>query len=121
MMKSSAWKKGKEMLTATEWTTGATAIVKPIAIRRPNGAYDMLLIADANTGNGIWFTNDGEWHIDLQTENEYPLHDAEVVAGVYGDDEKEWEERANELLAAYGLKLGRFDENARDRWELIEL
>ena len=74
-----------------------------------------------NTGKGIWFTNDGEWHIDLQAENEYPLHDAEVVAGVYGDDEEEWEERANEKLAYYGLKLSRFDENAGDRWELIEL
>ena len=109
------------MLTATEWTTGATAIVKPIAIRRTLGAYDMLLIADANTGTGIWFTNDGEWHIDLQAENEYPLHDAEVAAGVYGDDEAEWESAANKKLAYYGLKLGRFDENAGDRWELIEL
>lgn len=107
------------MLTATEWTTGATIIVKPIAIRRPNDAYDMLLIMDGTTGKGIWFTNDGGWHIDLQGVDGNPLYDAEVVEDVYGDDEKKWEERANELLAAYGLKLGLFDEKAGG-WHLIE-
>ena len=69
------------MLTATEWTTGATIIVKPIAIRRPNDAYDMLLIMDETTGKGIWFTNDGGWHIDLQGVDGNPLYDAEKPEG----------------------------------------
>ena len=40
------------MFTALEWTTGATVIVKPIAICQSD-ACDTLLIADANTGKGI--------------------------------------------------------------------
>lgn len=109
------------MFTALELTTGATVIVKPAAIRRPNDACDMLLIADETTGNGVWFdAHDGEWYIDLQVVDGYPMHNGEVVEDVYGDNEEEWEERANELLAAYGLKLGKFDEAAGDRWELVE-
>ena len=106
------------MFTALEWTTGATVIVKPVAIY--NHAH-VLLITDANTGKGIWFdTHDGEWYIDLQCVDGYPMHEAEVVEDVYGDNEEEWEERANELLAAYGLRLGKFDEATGDRWELVE-
>ena len=44
------------MFTALEWTTGAKVIVKPIAIRRPNDAYEMLLIADKTTGRGYGST-----------------------------------------------------------------
>lgn len=110
------------MFTAREWTTGATVIVKPIAIRRPNGAYEMLLIADETTGRGVWFdTNDCEWYINLQGVDGNLMQDAEVVEDVYGENEEEWEKRANEPLAAYGLKLGKFDEKARDRYALVEV
>lgn len=109
------------MFTALEWTTGAKVIVKPIAIRRPNDAYEMLLIADKTTGRGVWFdTHDGEWYIDLQGVDGNLMQEAEVVEDVYGENEEEWEKRANELLAAYGLKLGKFDEATGDRWELVE-
>jgi hypothetical protein len=37
-----------------------------------------------------------------------------------GGDEEEWEAAANKLLADYGFKLGAFDEEARDRYELVE-
>ena len=43
-----------------------------------------------------------------------------MVEDVYGENEEELEKRANELLAAYGLKLGKFDEATGDRWELVE-
>ena len=88
------------MFTALEWTTGAKVIVKPIAIRRPNDAYEMLLIADKTTGRGVWFdTNDCEWYIDLQGVDGNLMQEAEVVEDVYGENEEEWEKRANELLA----------------------
>lgn len=109
------------MFTAREWTTGAAVIVRPIAVRRPNCAYEMLLIADETTGRGVWFdTNDREWHINLQGVDGNLMQEAEVVEDVCGENEEEWEELANELLDAYGLKLGRFDEATGDRYELVE-
>lgn len=109
------------MFTALEWTTGAKVIAKPIAIRRPNDAYEMLLIADANTGRGIWFdTNDCEWYINLQGVGGNLMKEAEVVEDVYGADEEEWEAAANAKLAEYGFKLGDFDEKAGDRYTLVE-
>ena len=42
------------------------------------------------------------------------------AVSVYGGDEEEWEAAANKLLADYGFKLGAFDEEARDRSELVE-
>jgi hypothetical protein len=48
------------------------------------------------------------------------MQEAEVVEDVYGDGEEEWEKLANEPLAAYGLRLGRFDEATGDRYELVE-
>lgn len=97
------------MFTALEWTTGAKVIVKPIAIRRPNDAYEMLLIADKTTGRGVWFdTNDCEWYINLQGVDGNLMQEAEVVEDVYGENEEEWETVANKLLAEYGLKLGDF-------------
>lgn len=108
------------MFTATEFTTGAKVIVNPIAIHRPNAAHEMLLIADSNTGNGLWFDpNDCEWYINLQGDSNL-MYDAEVIEGVYGADENEWEAAANARLAAYGFQLGEFDEAAGDRWELVE-
>ncbi|MGE4628684.1 hypothetical protein ACEWFW_09845 [Bifidobacterium catenulatum subsp. kashiwanohense] len=109
------------MFTALEWTTGAKVIVKPIAIRRPNDAYEMLLIADKTTGRGVWFdTNDCEWYINLQGVDGNLMQEAEVVEDVYGENEEEWETVANKLLAEYGFKLGDFDEKAGDRYTLVE-
>lgn len=72
------------MFTALEWTTGAKVIVKPIAIRRPNDAYEMLLIADKTTGRGVWFdTNDCEWYINLQGVDGNLMQEAEVVEDVW--------------------------------------
>ena len=46
--------------------------------------------------------------------------DADKIEDVYGADEDEWEAAANAKLAEYGLKLGAFDEEAGDRYELVE-
>ena len=43
-----------------------------------------------------------------------------MVEDVCGEDEEEWEKLANEPLAAYGLKLGKFDDATGDRYELVE-
>ena len=60
---------------------------------------------------------DLDWQIDL--ENGDLDHDAHKIEGVYGEDEDEWEAAANKLLAGYGFKLGAFDEEAVDRYELV--
>lgn len=105
------------MTIAIDINTGRIITVKPIAICQSD-ACDTLLIADANTGKGIWMGYRLNWQIDL--ENGDLDHDAEKIEGVYGGDEEEWEAAANKLLADYGFKLGGFDEEAGDRYELVE-
>lgn len=106
------------MTTATDINTGRIIAIKPIAICQSD-ACDTLLIADANTGNGIWMGYDLNWQIDLEDGD--IDHDGEKIEGVYGGDEEEWEAAANKLLADYGFKLGAFDEEAGDRYELVEV
>lgn len=105
------------MTTAIDINTGKIITVKPIAICQSD-ACDTLLIADANTGKGIWIGYDLNWQIDL--ENGDLDHDAEKIEGVYGADKEEWETAANKLLANYGFKLGVFDKESGDRYELVE-
>lgn len=105
------------MFTAYDAETDKYIPVKPIAVYESD-AFDTLLIADANTGKGMWFGYDTRWHIDLEDGD--LTHSAERVEGVFGADEDEWEAAANEKLGYYGLKLGGFDEKAGG-WELIEL
>lgn len=105
------------MTTAIDINTNKAITVKPIAICQSD-ACDTLLIADANTGNGIWMGYELDWRIDPEDGN--LNHDAEKIKGVYGGDEEEWEAAANKLLADYGFKLGAFDEEAGDRYELVE-
>lgn len=107
------------MTTATDINTGRIIPIKPIAICQSD-ACDTLLIADANTGKGIWIGYyDFNWRIDPECGN--LNYDAEKIEGVYGGDEEEWEAAANKLLANYGFKLGAFDEEAGDRYELVEV
>lgn len=110
------------MFTAYDAETNTDIPVKPIAIYK---SYEhTLLIADANTGKGIRLSMDIRccglaWVIDHDDKSLYQA--AEHVEGIFGGNDAEWEHAANEKLAYYGLKLGRFDEKAGDRWELIEL
>lgn len=107
------------MTTATDINTGRIIAIKPIAICQSD-ACDTLLIADANTGKGIWMGYyDFNWRIDPECGN--LDYDAEKIEDVYGADEDEWKAAANELLADYGFKLGAFDEEAGDRYELVEI
>lgn len=105
------------MTTAIDINTNKTVTVKPVAICQSD-ACDTLLIADANTGKGIWMGYDLNWQIDPECGN--LNYDAEKIEGVYGGDEDEWEAAANKLLADYGFKLGAFDEEAGGRYELVE-
>lgn len=105
------------MTTAIDINTNKTITVKPIAICQ-NDACDTLLIADANTGNGLWMGYELDWQVDPECGD--LNYDAEKIEGVYGEDEEEWEAAANKLLADYGFKLGAFDEEAGDGYELVE-
>lgn len=62
-----------------------------------------------------WQGHDLNWQIDL--ENGDLDHDAHKIK--YGKDE--WKAVANKLLADYGFKLGAFDKEAGDRYELVEV
>lgn len=115
-------RKETKMFTAYDANTNTDIPVKPIVICESRA--HALLIADANTDKGIRLSADTPycglaWVIDH--ENYDLSQTAEYVGDVYGDNEKEWAKRANEKLAFYGLKLGRFDEKAGDRWELVEV
>lgn len=88
------------MTTAIDINTNKTITIKPIAICQSD-ACDTLLIADANTGNGIWMGYDLNWQID--TECGDLNHDAEKIEGVYGEDEEEWEAAATNCLPTTGL------------------
>ena len=81
------------MTTAIDINTGKIITVKPIAICQSD-ACDTLLIADANTGKGIWIRYDLNWQID--PENGDLNHDAEKIEGVYGADKEEWEAAAKQ-------------------------
>lgn len=106
------------MTTAIDINTNKAITVKPIAICQSD-ACDTLLIADANTGKGLWMGYELDWQIDPGDGN--LDYDAEKIEGVYGGDEDEWEAAANKLLADYGFKLGAFDKEAGDRYELVEV
>lgn len=122
------------MTTAIDINTGRHIFVKLVAIHE-RGRSDILRIADAITGKGVWLesgqwcadaiTGKGawmksgyQWCIDME-DNDFD-YVAERVECVYCTDEKEWEASANVKLAEYGLKLGKFDEEAGDRWELVD-
>lgn len=62
------------MTTAIDVNTNKTITVKPIAICQSD-ACDTLLIADANTGKGLWIGYDLDWQID--PEDGDLNHDAE--------------------------------------------
>lgn len=107
------------MTTAIDFNTDEVVNVQPVAVYE-SSAYDTLLIIDGNTGKPLAYSDiTREWYTDSAYDGEL-THAAERVEGVYGADEEEWEAAANEKLAGYGLKLGAFDEEAGDRYELVE-
>lgn len=113
----SAKERTNKMTTAIDINTNENISIKPIAIYQSD-AFDVLLLADANTGKGIWRGFDYQWYTD--PEDGDLDHDADKIEDVYGADEEEWEAAANAKLAEYGFKLGDFDEKAGDRYTLVE-
>jgi hypothetical protein len=114
----SAKERTNKMTTAIDINTNENISIKPIAIYQSD-AFDVLLLADANTGKGIWRGFDYQWYTD--PEDGDLDHDADKIEDVYGADEEEWEAAANAKLAEYGFKLGDFDEKAGDRYTLVEV
>ena len=51
------------MTTAIDINTNENISIKPIAIYQSD-AFDVLLLADANTGKGIWRGFDYQWYTD---------------------------------------------------------
>ena len=114
------------MFTAYDAETNTDIPVKPMAVYLfPNNlSRDKILIADANTGKGIRLSLDTPyfglaWVIDHENDKSL-CQTAERVEGIFGDNDTEWKHAANKKLAYYGLKLGKFDEQTGDRWELVE-
>lgn len=123
------------MTTAIDINTNEATSIKPIVIAQSD-AWDVLLLADANTGKGIWRGFEYQWYTDPNTgkgiwrgcnyrwyidpEDGDLDHDADKIEDVYGEDKEEWEAAANSKLAEYGFKLGDFDEKAGDRYTLVE-
>lgn len=110
------------MFTALDIHTDIDIPVKPIVIHKSH--EHALFIADANTGKGIRLSADTPycglaWVID--PENDDLNRTAEYVGDVFGGNKIELKHAVNKKLAYYGFKLGKFDEQAGDRWELIEL
>ena len=88
--------------------------------------WTSLIFADDITGWGAWRqTGDYSWYFNPCVGDDYDLFhdvDAERVTGICGAVcGLDWEASANEYLADYGLKLGRFDAVKGDRYDLVEL
>lgn len=69
------------MTTAIDINTNENISIKPIAIYQSD-AFDVLLLADANTGKGIWRGFDYQWYTD--PEDGDLDHDADKIEDVYG-------------------------------------
>ena len=88
--------------------------------------WTSLIFADNITGFGMWQqTGDDTWYFDLWVDGDYDLYhdvDAERVTGIAGAVcGLDWEASANDFLASYGLRLGRFDVAKGDRYELVKV
>lgn len=99
--------------------------VELVAVRGDEG-WTSLIFADDFTGFGMWRqTGDESWYLDLWVDDDYDLYcdpDAERVTGICGAVcGLDWEASANDYLAEYGFKLGRFDAAKGDRYKLVEL
>lgn len=112
------------MNTALYFVDGREVAVKPVAVVG-DVDWSSLYVADDVTGHGMWQQDgDDSWYIDIAPVNGYDLwHDPDALklSGIYGLDVADWEQAANDFLADYGFKLGRFDDVRGDRYELVAL
>jgi hypothetical protein len=99
--------------------------VELVVVKGDEG-WTSLIFADNITGFGMWQqTGDESWYFDPWVDDDYDLYhdlDAERVTGICGAVcGLDWEVSANDYLAEYGFKLGRFDVAKGDRYKLVEL
>ena len=100
-------------------------ILADLVVVRGDEGWTSLIFADNTTGLGMWQqTGDDTWYFDPWVGNDYDLHhdiNAERVTGICGAVcGPDWEFSANDFLASYGLKLGRFDMGKGDRYDLVK-
>ena len=113
------------MNTGVDVYTDKKVPVELVAVKGDEG-WTSLIFADDLTGFGMWRqTGDETWYLDLWVDDDYDLYrdrDAERITCICGAVcGLEWEASANDYLAEYGLKLGKFDVARGDRYELVEL
>ena len=102
------------------------AIPVDLVVVKGDEVWTSLIFVDNITGFGMWRQiGDDTWYFDLWVDGDYDLYhdvDAERITGICGAVcGLDWEASANEFLADYGLKLGRFDVVKGDRYELVEI
>lgn len=105
--------------------TGEKVPAELVAVRGDDG-WTSLIFADNVTGLGMWQqTGDDAWYFDPCVGDDYDLSrdvDAGRVTGICGAVcGFDWEFSANDFLADYGVRLGRFDVTKGDRYELVAL
>lgn len=103
-------------ITAKVFDADEEVTVTPMAVFG-RGDFSIIYITDSDD-RGLWLDCNRDWKVDVE---EGDIHDAEAIEGIFGADDEEWEAVANERLAEYGFKLGRFDEVKGDRYELVAL
>lgn len=102
------------------------AIPVDLVVVKGDEGWASLIFAEDITNFGMWQqTGDDTWYLDLWVDDDYDLYrdpNAERVTGICGAVcGLDWEASANDYLADYGFKLGRFDVVKGDRYELVEL
>lgn len=114
------------MITIAVDVYTTNAIPVDLVVVKGDEGWTSLIFADDITGLGMWQqTGDDTWYLDFWVDDDYDLYcdpDAERVTGICGAVcGLDWEASANDYLADYGFKLGRFDVAKGDRYELVEL
>lgn len=103
-------------ITAKVFDADEEVTVTPMAVFG-RGDFSTIYITDAD-GRGLWLDCNCHWKVDVK---EGDIYDAEIIEGIFGADDEEWEAVANEKLADYGFRLGAFDGEHGDRYFLIAL
>lgn len=103
-------------LTAKVFDTGEEVTVNPMVAFECDGTINFYFV-DEND-RALWLDGDGQWMVDSERAN-YGY--AEHIDGVFGANDEEVEDSVNNELAAYGFRLGDFDEEQGDRYFLVAL
>lgn len=102
--------------TARELGTGDEVTVVPMVAFDCDTTVDFYMVDEAD--RALWLGNNGGWVVDDEAGN-YDY--AECIEGISGATDEEVEASVNDRLAAYGFRLGDFDEGLGDRYFLTAL